>query len=524
MRPHAAVAPGPWTLVHGTGLVVLLDDAASAELVDGCRSAAACGDLDDVLDAALAGGVRAVPDLAAVALSEDGARVVVRGGGRVVVEEADGAQHVVEAAGARPWRDVDLAGVARVALLAPGQEVASAEPLDGVGAAVGDDRAAAVPVEAAWPLPPSLMVPAEPPASAKAEPPPAVAAGEARSAAAPDDAAAFSYDFLFGATERGLALGGVAAAPAPSAREPVAEPPAPTPGLVPPRPAEAVAVDLTLPPPTTELTGQLPTAPGSGAHDHAGDPGRDQARQTSTDAPPPLISSVPWRRSAPDDEPAPAAAAAPVPVAPVPVQQVSLPARPQPEPTPPAAGTELEATDEPEGLDELDEATVDRAALLAQRPVTGPEVLAVLCPAGHPSPAHATRCRVCGRDVPAQTPYRTPRPPLGVLTLSTGDVVTLDRGVLLGRAPTLAGNVSLGDRPHVVKVASPDKDISRNHAQFALEGWHVLVSDLGSTNGTTVQLPGQDPVRLRPGDQQPIEPGTVVVLADEVSLVYEVTP
>ncbi|MGN6302167.1 MAG: FHA domain-containing protein, partial [Angustibacter sp.] len=257
--------------------------------------------------------------------------------------------------------------------------------------------------------------------------------------------------------------------------------------------------------------------------------------RTAGDGPPPLISSVPWRRSASDDdEPAAAPVTPPAPPAPVPVQQVSLPTRPEPvapavEPAPPTAQPaspppEPRPADDSDELDELDEATVDRAALLAQRPVTGPEVLAVLCPAGHPSPAHATRCRVCGRDVPAQTPYRTPRPPLGVLTLSTGDVVTLDRGVLLGRAPTLAGNASLGERPHVVKVASPDKDISRNHAQFALEGWHVLVSDLGSTNGTTVQLPGQEPVRLRPGDQQSIEPGTVVVLADEVSLVYEVTP
>ncbi|WP_460461140.1 FHA domain-containing protein, partial [Angustibacter peucedani] len=253
------------------------------------------------------------------------------------------------------------------------------------------------------------------------------------------------------------------------------------------------------------------------------------------DAPRPLISSVPWRRAEPDAEPAPEPAPAPpAPPAPVPVQHVDLPTRPQPTPTPvaseelvgiPAMSSDATvASAEPAVDDEVDEATVDRAALLAERPLTGPEVLAVLCPAGHPSPPHATHCRVCGRDVPAQTPYRTPRPPLGVLTLSTGDVVTLDRGVLLGRAPTLAGNASLGERPHVVKVASPDKDISRNHAQLALEGWHVLVSDLGSTNGTTVQLPGQDPVRLRPGDQQAIEPGTVVVLADEVSLVYEVTP
>ncbi len=55
-----------------------------------------------------------------------------------------------------------------------------------------------------------------------------------------------------------------------------------------------------------------------------------------------------------------------------------------------------------------------------------------------------------------------------------------------------------------------------------LDGWHVLVRDLGSTNGTTVTLPGQEPVRLRPTEDQGIEPGTVVTLADEVVLTYEV--
>ena len=50
----------------------------------------------------------------------------------------------------------------------------------------------------------------------------------------------------------------------------------------------------------------------------------------------------------------------------------------------------------------------------------------------------------------------------------------------------------------------------------------MLVRDLGSTNGTTIALPGQEPVRLRPTEDQGIEPGTVISLADEVTLVYEV--
>lgn len=154
---------------------------------------------------------------------------------------------------------------------------------------------------------------------------------------------------------------------------------------------------------------------------------------------------------------------------------------------------------------------------------SGPMVLAVRCSLGHHNAPHATRCRVCGQDLPSQTPEQTPRPALGLLRLSTGDVVTLDRGVLIGRAPRASAEASGARAPHLVRISSPDNEISRNHVEIVLDGWHVLVRDLGSTNGTTVALPGSSPVRVRPGDQQTIEPGTTITLADQVSMVFEVT-
>jgi hypothetical protein len=209
--------------------------------------------------------------------------------------------------------------------------------------------------------------------------------------------------------------------------------------------------------------------------------------------------------------------AAPEPAAQVPPAQVP-PAQVPPTVDGPAGDAPTSAV-----LDEDAEATVDRSALLAAAPPeAGPLVQAVLCPAGHPSPPHAGTCRQCGREIPPQQPFQTPRPSLGVLRLASGDVVSLDRGVLLGRSPKVSADLPVADRPHLVRVPSPENDISRNHVEVVLEGWHVLVRDLGSTNGTTVALPGQVAVRLRPGDQQVIEPGTVVTLADEVSVVFEV--
>ena len=182
---------------------------------------------------------------------------------------------------------------------------------------------------------------------------------------------------------------------------------------------------------------------------------------------------------------------------------------------------------EPEDIDgELHQNTMSRAQLLAAHAPTGthetgPIVLAARCPGGHLSPAHAGNCRVCRQPMPAQQPMTVPRPTLGLLRFSTGDVVTLDKGVVMGRAPQPPAGEGR-DRPHVMQLPSGDRDISRTHAEVSLDGWLVFVEDLGSTNGTVVRLPGQPPIELRPHDPQLIEPGTAVSLTDEISFTFEV--
>jgi FHA domain-containing protein len=178
------------------------------------------------------------------------------------------------------------------------------------------------------------------------------------------------------------------------------------------------------------------------------------------------------------------------------------------------------------------DATVDRAALLSAAtaatapntapPPTGPTVLAVLCTRGHLNPPTSPTCRICGREVPEQQAYETPRPPLGILRLSTGDVVRLDRGGIMGRAPQGPPGLPPDLQPHVVRIASPQCDLSRNHVQVVVEGWQVILRDLDTTNGTTVTPPQSTTTRLRAGDPFVLEPGAVVSMADEVSFTYEV--
>lgn len=186
----------------------------------------------------------------------------------------------------------------------------------------------------------------------------------------------------------------------------------------------------------------------------------------------------------------------------------------------------------PAAPDETDETgfTVKRGDLpeLAARPAPppdkiGPAVPALICPAGHVNPPSEADCRRCGATLPPD-PVVVPRPVLGVLRLSAGDVISLDRDVVMGRSPKADfGGTDGEERPHVVKLTSADSDISRTHLRVTLDGWHVLVTDLNSTNGTLVTLPGREPEQLRPGHPMPIKPGTVVTLADGIDFRYEVS-
>jgi hypothetical protein len=106
------------------------------------------------------------------------------------------------------------------------------------------------------------------------------------------------------------------------------------------------------------------------------------------------------------------------------------------------------------------------------------------------------------------------------LRLSTGLVVSLDRAVLLGRAPQVS-RVANAELPRLVTVASPEQDISRTHAEVRVEGDDVLVTDLHSTNGVLVTPAGEAARRLHPGEPTLLRPGTVVDLGEGVTFSVE---
>jgi hypothetical protein len=147
---------------------------------------------------------------------------------------------------------------------------------------------------------------------------------------------------------------------------------------------------------------------------------------------------------------------------------------------------------------------------------TGATVLAFTCPLGHLTPTTSPACRVCHQRIAPQEPQRVTRPVLGGLRLPTGEVVPLDRGVVIGRKPTPVPGSN--DWPHLVHLPSGQSFVSRLHLHVELDGWDVLARDLNSRGGSTLTAPGRETVRMHPGEAYVLEPGTVIDLAE----VYEV--
>ena len=157
-----------------------------------------------------------------------------------------------------------------------------------------------------------------------------------------------------------------------------------------------------------------------------------------------------------------------------------------------------------------------------RRIVERPLVDVVDCPSGHPNSPTSPSCRVCGSKVRNGMVRTVPRPALGVLRLVSDSpgapaLIPLDADLVLGRGPRNAHEQ--GCLPVVVGI--PGVDLSRDHLKVALEGWQVVVTDLGSLNGTTVCPEGGVAGPLTGGEPCEIGLGCLVTLADVVTYRFE---
>ena len=97
------------------------------------------------------------------------------------------------------------------------------------------------------------------------------------------------------------------------------------------------------------------------------------------------------------------------------------------------------------------------------------------------------------------------------LRLDTGDVINVTTAVVLGRNPVPAGMWAQAD---VVPVADPNFSISKTHLAVRVDGQYMFVTDLGSTNGTSVVAPDGSRTHVLAGAMVPVAKGYSIVFGD----------
>lgn len=108
-------------------------------------------------------------------------------------------------------------------------------------------------------------------------------------------------------------------------------------------------------------------------------------------------------------------------------------------------------------------------------------------------------------DVP-----RTQRTVMFGYRVNGGQAFSLDLPHRYGRSP----RVGTGGEARLVPLLSPTKTVSATHLDVRQIGDTVVVTDLGSTNGTSIIEPGQQWRRMEAGESLAVAAGTFIDLGD----------
>ena len=164
--------------------------------------------------------------------------------------------------------------------------------------------------------------------------------------------------------------------------------------------------------------------------------------------------------------------------------------------------------------DEAVAAVLDTAAITdADFDTSTAAISAILCNSSHANPPERANCWKCSAPLAGGKVVRINRPALGQLVFTNGRTVTIDRTILVGRSPR-AERTDSGGIPQLVMVDSPHGDVSRTHARIFIEGWRVLLEDIGSTNGTVITTEAGISRRIRSGEPAIVTDGATIDLGD----------
>ena len=94
-----------------------------------------------------------------------------------------------------------------------------------------------------------------------------------------------------------------------------------------------------------------------------------------------------------------------------------------------------------------------------------------------------------------------------------GATYRLDAPAIIGRNPR-GPRVPTGESVQLVTVPSVGSEVSSSHVEVRQRGASVIVTDLRSTNGSSVTIPLSQPRTLRQGESIVVSPGSFVDIGD----------
>lgn len=118
-------------------------------------------------------------------------------------------------------------------------------------------------------------------------------------------------------------------------------------------------------------------------------------------------------------------------------------------------------------------------------------------------------------------PAAPPTPMFYGFRIGNSQIVLLDAVALVGRKPS-APRVVRDGQPRLVRVQSATQEVSSTHLELRQVGTTVVATDLHSTNGTRLGVPGHPVRALRPGESVVVGVGTLIDIGDRN--VLEITP
>jgi len=113
-------------------------------------------------------------------------------------------------------------------------------------------------------------------------------------------------------------------------------------------------------------------------------------------------------------------------------------------------------------------------------------------------------------------PGRARRGMVPTLLLDSGERLTLDTALVLGRAPSAPADAPA----EVYRWADMSRTLSKSHVRLEWDGRQVWVIDLGSTNGTFVRGDGSS-TPLLPHQRTPVPTGVVLEIGDRTLTVRD---